>query len=456
MLGAILLLMVGLTTKSKWIIQFIYGVTLILAFYFNFLGFELSEILSKSLLLTSTAQNFTPIFLISGLIILLYKREGEHATEFYFFILSIITGAILIMKANSFLVTYLAIELTSFSAYILTNFSFKKEGYEAGIKYLLFGAISSAIMLFGFGLVYGTLNTFFISDWINTQPDMLFTIGVVFIVFGLLFKSSIIPFHIWVPAAYQSAPNDAVAIFSVVPKLGALVLLGRIIESVSSSGYNWIMGFCLILGVLTIVFGTLSALRQSNARRMISFGAIAHSGFLLPLAILNSETSNEFFWWYAAVYAIMNLAIFYLIDEFERNDIVDLKDYSNLGERNSFLAVCITAVLLSLIGIPPLAGFTAKFFLFNVLWEYYLISQDGLFMTYLIVALLATIISLFFYLRVPYYLFLVKSDPAKSIETSFSTKIIATLFSIVLLLLFFAPQILSVMQQLLNSNIVNE
>lgn len=454
-LGAIILLIAGLVKKTNWLVKSIYTATILLAFYFNWQGFAMGKILSDSISLTRVAHNFTSILLLSSLLILLYKRSVEHATEFYFFILSILVGSILMMKANSFLVTFLAVELTSFSAYILTNFSFKKSSFEAGIKYLLFGAISTAIMLFGFGIIFGTTGTFFISEWSTLGgAELSFNLGLLFVIFGLLFKASVVPFHIWVPAAYQSAPNDATAVLSIVPKLAALVLLHRIFQTGVID--NWIAQLCLILGLLTIVLGTFSALRQKNARRMISLGAIAHSGFLLPLALVSSETASQAFWWYAVVYAIMNVAIFYLIDEYEKNEVFELADYDGLGNANPQVGVVITIVLISLIGLPPLAGFTAKFFMFGTLWESYSLNGETLTMIYLVVAVFATVISLFFYLRIPYRMFLVKTETPRSIEFPFSTKIVATLFSIALILLFFAPQILTVMQQLLNSHIAHE
>ncbi len=454
-LGAILLLLVGLVNKSGGLIKSVYGLTLALAFYLNWEGFSIGNILSNSLTTTPIAQSFTSILLLSALLILIYTRSNDHATEFYFFILSILVGSIFIMKANSFLVAYLSIELTSFSAYILTNFSFKKSGFEAGIKYLLFGAVSTAIMLFGFGLIYGSTGTFFFSDLSTLSGDLLTNIGLVFVVFGILFKASIIPFHIWVPSAYQSAPNDAVAILSIVPKLGAFVLLYRLVSE-SGPVREMISTMCLILGMLTIVFGTLSALRQTNARRMISFGAIAHSGFVLPLAIMNSATAYQAFWWYAVVYSIMNLAVFRLLEEYEKNEIFNIKNYGGIGASQWLLNGGMTIILISLIGLPPLSGFTAKFFLFGSLLESYSSTDETLYMTYLVVAVFATVISLFFYLKIPYQMFLVNPETSRTFQPSISSKIIATLFSIILLLLFFVPQILTVMQQLLNSHLAYE
>ncbi len=455
-LGAMILLVAGLIKKSKVVIKLVYAGTLLLAFYFNWQGFPMGAILSSGLENTSIAHNLSSVLILSALLILTYNRSSEHATEFYFFVLCILAGSVFIMKGNSFLVAYLSIELTSFSAYILTNFSFKKTGFEAGIKYLLFGAISTAILLFGFGIVYGATGTFFVSELGSTSDGLLTNVGLILILFGILFKASIVPFHIWVPATYQSAPNEATAVLSIIPKLSALVLLSRLIVSVPPVVGELLINLCLILGMLTIVFGTLSALKQSNARRMVSFGAIAHSGFLLPLVVVNTSTSNQAFWWYAVVYSIMNIAVFRLLEEYENEEIVEVENYAGIGTGNWVINSSMTIVLVSLIGLPPLAGFTAKFFLFGSLWEYFSLSREVLYMVYLIVAVFATVLSLFFYLRIPYQMFLVKAETSRSIQSPISTKIIATLFSIILLLLFFAPQILSVMQQLLNSHIAYE
>lgn len=438
-LGAIFLLIASLITKSEWISKIVFSIVIFTAFYFNSFVSETGLALSDSIQLSSLAQRFTNLFLIVGLVLLVYKREQKHAAEFYFFVLSLMIGGVFMMKANSLLVMYISIELASFASYILTNFSFKKEGHEAGIKYLLFGAISSAIMLFGLGLIYGTTQTFYIHQWdVNTFNLLLHQLGLFMLLFGVLFKASIVPLHIWVPTTYQSAPNDATAFMSIVPKLAALVLLYHIVQT--NMLPDWMYNLILILGMLTIVFGTLGALRQSSVRRMISFGAIAHSGFLLPFVLMDSTTSRESFWWYSCVYSVMNLAIFYLIDAYEQKEIYQWKNY--VSQNETWVGVAMTIVLVSLIGLPPLAGFTAKFMLFSSLWEYSNVLSNDLYIWYFLVAVFATVISLFFYLRVPYTLFLSKSENDASITFNLSVKIIATLFTIVLLLLFFVPQIL--------------
>ena len=237
---------------------------------------------------------------------------------------------------------------------------------------------------------------------------------------------------------------------SIVPKLAGLFLLKSLFDSTLFPEDHWIYSLILVLGMLTILFGTLGALRQQNARRMISFGAIAHSGFLLPFAMLATDLASSAFWFYAVVYAIMNLAAFYLLDVYERKDIWNVSDYAR-AKHATWVGATFTLVLISLVGIPPLAGFTAKFFLFTSLWEGYQSLSNTYWLWYLIVSVLATVASLFFYLQIPKQIFLSQPQDNQSINFKFSTKILATLFCIVLLLLFFAPQLVIEAKQLLNN-----
>ncbi|WP_420577956.1 NADH-quinone oxidoreductase subunit N [Ekhidna sp.] len=447
--GAILLLITGLINSNRWLIKGCFLIVLLFALFLNQSNDVSGLLLEDGLRLTSDAFIFGTLFVFVGILLLIFQRQSEHLVEFYFFILALLAGSLFMMKANSLLIVYLSIELASFSSYILTNFSFRKKGFEAGIKYLLFGAISSAIMLFGIGLIYGSTGAFFLSEWnVTTYGDLLPQVGFVLMLIGIFFKISIVPSHIWVPATYETAPADATAFMSIVPKLAGLVLLKNIFALKAFTPGHWVYSLILVLGIATIIVGTLGALRQHNARRMISFGAIAHSGFLLPFAIL--DISSDAFWYYAVTYALMNVAVFYLLDEYEKQGVNTTADYVN-AKASVWVGVTLTLILISLVGIPPLAGFTAKFFLFANLWESFLDLSNNLIMWYLIVAVLATVGSLFFYLQIPKQLFLGESTDDQSINFKFSTKILATLFCIALLLLFFAPQLVMEAKQLLNN-----
>ncbi|WP_370087306.1 NADH-quinone oxidoreductase subunit N [Ekhidna sp.] len=444
MLGAIVTLLVGLIKRLDKLVIVVYLLSIVVSIALNYNNTLSGSILSGSLALSSLSSSFGFIFLIIGGLLPLFGRAKQHRTEFFFFILAMLVGSLFIMKANNLLIIYLAIELVSFCSYILTNFTFKEKSFEAGIKYLLFGAICSATMLFGLGMIYGATGTIQIRGWNEVLFSGLFAqVGFVLFLVGIFFKISLAPAHLWVPATYQEAPADAAAFMSIVPKLAALVLLQRLFNTEIFSDDHWVLRLVFALGMLTIIAGTLGAFKQRNARRMIGFGAIAHSGFLLPFALLQTTTSSDAFWYYSLIYGIMNFAAFFMLDRYEKTGIYEVADY-NKSHKETWIGVVFSLILVSLVGLPPLAGFTAKFFLFSTLWE------SGL-MMYLVVALLATVGSLFFYFRIPKSIFLSAPVDDRSINFNFSTKILATLFCIVLLLLFFVPQMVMEAQQLLNN-----
>jgi len=204
--------------------------------------------------------------------------------------------------------------------------------------------------------------------------------------------------------------------------------------------------------MITILLGTLGALRQSNTRRMISFGSIAHSGFLLGFVVLPTDLYNQqAFWWYALVYGLMNFGAFYLVDRFEAQSILKNHDYQKLY-RETWIGAMFTLVLVSLVGLPPLAGFTAKLFLFSTLWATYLETGSLHEISFLGMAILATVASLFFYLRVPKNIFLSeKSSDTSGLQLALSSKIIATIFGITMLIVFFEPELVMSLQSLLNN-----
>ncbi len=444
MLGAVLLLIVGLFTQRVAWIKSLYLATLCIAFYLNWQIEQSDLFLSDSLFGSAEIKGFTALFLLTGSLVLLFPRK-KHLPEFYFLLLSLIVGSVFMMKSNSLLLVLLAIELVSFVSYILTGFSFLKKGFEASIKYLLFGALSSSMMLLGVGFIYGATGEISVSSWsIELFAALMPQVGLLLLLFGLFFKISIVPFHIWTPATYQEAPTDAVALFSVTPKLAGLLLLKRVVDSSGLDHESWLISVVLLLGIFSILIGTLGALRQSNARRMISFGSIAHAGFLLGFVVTPVQNYNaNGFWVYSVLYAVMSVAVFYLLDRYEERSIVVIRDYAT-SKSETWMGGVFTLVLISLVGLPPLAGFTAKLFLFSGLWDIYQSTNATMSIAYLLVAVFASVASLFFYLQIPRHIFLQgERSPRRQSVASFSigSKIIATIFAVTLLLLFFVPKL---------------
>ena len=440
-LGALTILLVGIISKKSWLIKGTFLTTLIIALFVIQSESGQGLILHKSLTLNRWNYDFDRLFIITSGLVILFPRKA-HVTEFYFLILSLLVGCLFMVKANSLLLVYLSIELVSYISYTLTALALKKDSNEASIKYLLFGSISSAFLLIGLGLIYGATGAFYLSDFNNLLFDSLLSqVGLLFALLGVFFKASIFPFHIWTPAAYQTAPVDAVAIFSILPKLAGLMLMTNFFVAFELVETFWITKLILLLGMATMVVGTFGALGQKNTRRMIAFGSIAHSGFLFAFVV--GPAANDLLFFYAVIYAIMSIGCFYLIHHFESNTIFNNSEYGEL-DGQAILLVTFSLILISLTGIPPLAGFTAKFFLFSYLWDWFQAIKSPFILAYLLISVFTTVVALFYYLRIPYFYF-IKEDKvkkeAKSIEITALTKIIATLFGLTLLLLFFVPKL---------------
>ena len=443
--GALILLMAGLIWKQALVSQVIYVMVLLGAMWMVRVDAVSGFLFGDTLATDSMGQIMKLLFGITSLWVVFFPTTGTYRSEYYFLMLSLVLGSTLMLSVNHLLVIYLAVELTSFSAYMLTNFNFGKRAFEAGMKYLIFGGVSSALALYGMSLVYGYTGTLSLSemDLHLTGDPVLLNVGILLFIGGILFKVSAVPFHIWVPSAYQEAPTDAVMVLSVVPKLGGFVLLHRIFMTVEIQELYWLYVTISVIGISTIVLGTLGALGQTNVKRLIAYGAIAHSGFLLVTLLIPFENGAVAFAWYAVVYALMNVAVFYLVSVFEFHGKTEISHFSGLSKAEAYMGGLIVIVMIALIGLPPTVGFTAKFYLFTVMWDWYQQVGDPLMLTYLIVAILSVIFSLFFYLKIPYFYFLKQENSELQVRISVSQRIIATIFTFGLLWFFFRPEILN-------------
>lgn len=443
--GSLLLLVMGLISKKELIGQVSFVIILVVAMTVVPLPTDSGVLFSGALVVGEFSWLFRLVFSFLGVWIVFYPTAAKHPFEYYFLLLAVIAGSTFMLSANHLLVIYLAVELTSFASYALTNFNFQKRSFEAGMKYLIFGGTASALALYGASLLYGYTGTLLISemDFGLVQNPVLLNVGLVLFVGVLLFKVSLVPFHIWVPTTYQEAPTSAVAILSVMPKIGGFVLLHRILLAVDMQTQYWLYVVIVMVGIATIVIGTLGAIRQTNIKRMIAYGAIAHSGLLLGALLIPDELGAVSFVWYAVVYSVMNVVAFYLVSVLEDKGLTELADCSGLSRTEGYVGALITVVMLALIGLPPTVGFTIKFYLFTALWSWYQTIADPWVMTYLIVAVLSVLFSLFFYLKIPYFFFLKEGDEKTQRVSSPGQRVIATIFTLVLLWLFISPDILN-------------
>lgn len=351
------------------------------------------------------------------------KRIGEYYTVMF----GLVLGAMLLSMSTHLLMIYLSIELISISSYILTNFNFNRRSAEASIKYVLFGGVSSGLMLYGMSLLYGLTGTLDLTqpdfqEHIATAPFSILIVAGLFTLGGLLFKISSVPFHIWAPDVYEGAPTPIAALFSVVPKAAGFAVLLRFTSfffSATGDNFPWQI-LIAVIAMVTIVVGNFAALWQKNAKRMMAYSSIAHSGFILIGVLSASELGMLSVLFYLSIYAFMNLATFLMIKMIsKKSGAEEISHYKGLGLRYPFIGVLMLIAMISLTGLPPTAGFTAKLFIFSSLWNAYQDSNSTILFILFVLGIFNTVVSLFYYLKIPYYMFF-KNSETSSVKGQFT------------------------------------
>ena len=329
------------------------------------------------------------------------QRHVNHVGEFYGLLLLSTVGAMFMASARDLLVAYLAIEVLSFSLYIAVSLGKNDpRSGEAGLKYVLLGGVASAMLLYGLSLLYGVAVSTQYSEIAAalSQHDeglrMPLLVGLTLIVCGLGFKVSAVPFHMWAPDAYEGAPLPVTAYLSATSKAATLALFlrwfgGPLLPAIQD--WQWMMA---LIATLTMVFGNLIALQQHNIKRLLAYSSIGQGGFMLMAITSISNVSTSAVLVHMGGYIITNLALFTAIIHFyNRTGKEEITDFKGLSRTNPYLAVVITAGLFSLAGMPLLAGFFTKFILFQAVVE-------GGFLWLVVVAVVGSTVSLFYYLQV--------------------------------------------------------
>ena len=376
---------------------------------------------------------FKIVVLLASFIVVIFSmlssevnsNEERHG-EYYTLLFGMILGMFLMSSASDLILIYLSIELLSLSSYVLAGFVKNTiRNSEASLKYVIYGGVSSGIMLFGISLVYGltgSTNLYEINTLIQVQnfPYITFLIAGLFILVGFGFKISAAPFHFWTPDVYEGAPIPITAYLSVASKAAGFAVLIRFIKitfvgSTDSSGY-WILlniidwkSIIVLLSILTMTLGNFAALWQDNLKRMLAYSSIAHAGYmLLGLAVMSNAGINAIMV-YFIVYALMNLGAFFVVMVISNKiGSENIDDYRGLGRRMPFLGIIFAIFLVSLVGLPPTAGFIAKVMLFIALIDARMVAVA-------VIALLNTVVSLYYYIRVLKNMYLVDVEEEKPI-----------------------------------------
>ena len=360
--------------------------------------------LGDNIVMDLPALFFKRFFLLAAVIVLLMSAEfapriQSGISEFYSLTLIALAGMMFAASAKDFAMLFVSVELITVTFYILTSFERNRvASLEAGVKYLILGGLSSAIMVYGIALVFGTSGTMNFTELsakamsLSDQP--LFLLGLLLVISGLAFKIAAFPFQIWAPDVYQGSPAPATAFLAVGSKAAGLILLMRVLFSALPLEFivRW-KGLLMAMSAITILYGSLCAIPQRNLKRLLGYSSIANGGFLLLGVAAMSEAGKVAVLYYLSGYLFTVLAAFTVISVVLRaTDIEDISGLAGLNQRSPLLAGAMTLAMVSLAGVPPLAGFFGKFLLLKAA-----IEQGPAYYWLVGVALVGVVISLYYY-----------------------------------------------------------
>jgi NADH-quinone oxidoreductase subunit N len=357
--------------------------------------------------------------------------------EYPVLILSSVLGMMVMISSNDLMVFYMGLELQSLALYVLATFNRDQlKSSEAGLKYFVLSALSSGLLLYGCSLIYGfsgSTNFNVISSQLNSNEYVL-TFGIVFILVGLAFKISAVPFHMWAPDVYEGSPTSVTLFFTMVPKIAALTVFIRFLYVPFLNLIDQWQMIIIFLSIASMLFGAIAAIGQTNIKRLVAYSSIGHIGYTLAGLATGSNEGIQSSIIYISIYVIMNLALFSCLLMLKRNDqyYEDIDDLSGLSKNHPLLSLSLLVILFSLAGIPPLAGFFAKFYIFKSV-----IEQSMYFLA--IVGLLSTVIAAFYYLRIIKIIYFDKEREKYDEDHSLGLKFSLTFSTILILLYFIFP-----------------
>jgi len=411
-----------------------------------------------SLHLDKLSLFFTLLFLIvvSFVILLGLKYislQNVNFGEFYSLLLFALSGMMIMVSSLNFLVIFLGLEVLSISSYALAGLKRTDEkSSESAIKYFLIGSFASAFLIFGLALLFGASHSLDIPEIISffssgSDLNLMALVGLSLVIIGFGFKIALVPFHMWTPDVYEGAPTPVTAFFSFGPKVVGFAVLIRIFSSYWSYGFKSQAIYWLLwaIAVLTMLVGNLIALRQKNVKRILAYSSIAHAGYIL-IAILAQDYSSLIF--YLTVYLFMNIGAFGAVVALGKKgeEYLELEDYAGIGFKYPWVGATLSVFLLSLAGFPPTGGFLAKFYVFSSAVRQNLVPL-------VIIGVLASLISVFYYLRIIVYMYM--RQPEREVEIHVENPaVFLTLFLClygVLQLGIFPGNILLIIKQAVNS-----
>ena len=357
--------------------------------------------------------------------------------EYPILILSSVLGMMIMISSNDLIVFYMGLELQSLALYVLATFNRDQiKSSEAGLKYFVLSALSSGLLLYGCSLIYGftgSTNFDLIASQLSSDQYTL-TFGIVFILVGLAFKISAVPFHMWAPDVYEGSPTTVTLFFTLVPKIAALTVFIRFLYVPFLNLIDQWQMIIVFLSLASMVFGAVAAIGQKNLKRLIAYSSIGHVGYALAGLASGSNDGIQNSVIYIIIYILMNLGLFSCLLMMKRNNTYfeEIDDLSGLSKNHPLLSLSLLVILFSLAGIPPLAGFFAKFYIFKSV-----IEQSMYFLA--IVGLLSTVIAAFYYLRIIKIMYFDEEKERYDTDHSMWLKFSLTVSTLLILMYFIFP-----------------
>ena len=404
-LSIMILLIIGVFKKNSS--NLIYNLSIIsllscLALIFNFPINENIELFNNSYKIDYLSSFMKILTIISGIFVLLSSSKyiqviKINKIEYPILVLSSILGMMVMISSNDLILFYMGLELQSLALYVLASFNRDNIlSSESGLKYFVLSALSSGLLLYGCSLIYGfsgSTNFNLIAENIN-QSSYGLTFGIIFIITGLAFKISAVPFHMWAPDVYEGSPTSVTIFFAILPKIAALTVFIRILYVPFLNIIDQWQIIIVFLSIASMLFGAIAAIGQKNLKRLIAYSSIGHMGYALAGVSTGTNQGIQSSITYISIYLFMNLAFFSCLFMLRRDEkyFENIEDLSGLSKNHPILSFSFLIVLFSLAGIPPLAGFFAKFYIFSAV-----IEQSMYFLA--ITGLLSTVIAAFYYLR---------------------------------------------------------
>ena len=435
------LLILGVFKKNSFlVVSKLSSIVLLLTIPLIYINDNTSEKLFNNNYLIDEFSSFLKILILGSSAFALFftnqyiKDNKIDKFEYPILILTAILGMFVMVSSNNLIGLYLGIELQSLSLYVLAALNRDSvKSTEAGVKYFVLGALSSGLLLYGCSLVYGftgSTNYYVIAEN-YTSSNLALSFGLVFILVGLAFKISAVPFHMWTPDVYEGAPTSVTAFFALAPKVAGFGAIIRILYIAFGNVVNEWQTILIFISIASMILGAVAAIGQTNIKRLMAYSSISHMGYALAGVTTGTNEGISSSILYIFLYVVMNIGSFVCIILMKRKTVhlENIRDLSGLSKNHPVIAFSFTVILFSLAGIPPLAGFFAKFYVFMA------VIKSNLF-ALAIIGLITSVVSAFYYLRIIKIIYFdpeqEKFDPITSKGIRFSLA-----FSTLLILFYF-------------------